>query len=327
VTGPGSDPPRTGGADPAHTTAARTDPTAQQATDRVTPARTAALAVAGAHGLAVGDAAVLHDGVNVVVHLRPAPVVARVATLTPLLRPAVGRHFGREVALAGALAAAGAPVVPPSDLLPPGPHRHRGLTLSFWRYTEVLPEPPTPAQAGAALGDLQAALADVEPGWDGDPLDTPLDDLAVFLDRGAELGADPALVERVGKLIRCLRPRLVGEAGYLHGDAHPGNLLCTRQGWRWADLEDTSRGPRGWDLACLRATSRLDGRAAVAAVPHPMSDEELAPFVLLRRLHGAAWWFVHAVRVPADLPEARNRLAAAVEEVSAGLAARRRGPG
>jgi hypothetical protein len=327
VTGPGSDPPRTGGADPAHTTAARTDPTAQQATDRVTPARTAALAVAGAHGLAVGDAAVLHDGVNVVVHLRPAPVVARVATLTPLLRPAVGRHFGREVALAGALAAAGAPVVPPSDLLPPGPHQHGGLTLSFWRYTEVLPEAPTPTQAGAALGDLQAALADVEPGWDGDPLDTPLDDLAVFLDRGAELGADPALVERVGKLTRCLRPRLVGEAGYLHGDAHPGNLLCTRQGWRWADLEDTSRGPRGWDLACLRATSRLDGRAAVAAVPHPMSDEELAPFVLLRRLHGAAWWFVHAVRVPADLPEARNRLAAAVEEVSAGMAARRRGPG
>jgi formiminotetrahydrofolate cyclodeaminase len=40
------------------------------------------------------------------VHLRPAPVVARVATLTPLLRPAVQRPFGREVALAGALAAA-----------------------------------------------------------------------------------------------------------------------------------------------------------------------------------------------------------------------------
>jgi hypothetical protein len=71
-------------------------------------------------GLAV-DAALLHDGVNVVLHLRPAPVVARIATLTPLLRPAVGRHFGRGVALAGALAAAGAPVVPPSDLLPPAP--------------------------------------------------------------------------------------------------------------------------------------------------------------------------------------------------------------
>jgi phosphotransferase family enzyme len=328
VTGPdgaGKITTRTGSTDPAARTGAGT--VAAEGTRRVRDARSAALAVAAAHGLVVEDAAVLHDGVNVVVHLRPAPVVARVATLTPLLRPEVGRHFGREVALAGALAAAGAPVVPPSDLLPAGPHRLGGLTLSFWRYAEVLPERPTPARAGAALGDLQVALADVEPGWDGDPLDTPLDDLAVFVDRGAELGADPAVVERVGRLTRRLRPRLAGDAGYLHGDAHPGNLLCTPQGWRWADLEDTSRGPRGWDLACLRATSRLDGRAAVAAVPHPMSEEELAPFVLLRRLHGAAWWFVHAVRVPADLPEARTRLAAAVEEVSAGLVARHPGPG
>jgi len=55
--------------------------------DRVPRAVAAAVAVARAHGLAVGEPAVLSDGVNLVVHLRPAPVVARVATLTPLLRP------------------------------------------------------------------------------------------------------------------------------------------------------------------------------------------------------------------------------------------------
>lgn len=198
----------------------------------------------------------LHDGVNVVFHLRPAPVVARVATLTPLLRPAVGRHFGREVALAG-------------------------------------------------------ALADVHPGWEGQPLDTPLEDLAVFLDRGAELGADPALVARLGELTGRLRPLLTGRTGFLHGDAHPGNLLATTGGWRWTDLEDTSRGPRGWDLACLRATSRLDGRAAVDALPDPMTDAELAPFRWLRLLHGAAWWFVHAApdaRTPRGGPGTAGRL-------------------
>ena len=52
-----------------------------------------------------------------------------------------------------------------------------------------------------------------------------------------------------------------------------------------------------------------------------MSEEELAPFLWLRRLHVAAWWSVHAAREPADRPEATERLAAAVEEVSAGLAA------
>jgi hypothetical protein len=291
-------------------------------TDRIHRALSAAVAVAGAHGLAVADPVVLHDGVNVVVHLRPAPVVARVATLTPLLRPAIERPFGREVALATALAAAGAPVVPPADLLPPGPHEHDGLTLSFWQHVVVLPDPPTAAEAGRSLGEVHAVLAGLAPLWAGSALDTPLTDLAVFAERGAELGADPALADRAGELAAALVPRLAasGPAMTLHGDAHPGNLLRTPEGLRWTDLEDTSRGPLGWDLAGLRTTSRLDGRAAVDAHPAALPDAQLAPFVWLRRLHVGAWWFVHAVRVPADLPEARSRLRAAVEEVSAGLA-------
>jgi aminoglycoside phosphotransferase (APT) family kinase protein len=246
-------------------------------------------------------------------------VVARVATLTPLLRPEIGRPFGREVALARALAAAGAAVLPPSDLLPPGPHLHDRLTLSFWQHVDVLPESPTAVQAGRALGELHAALAALGPLWDGAPLDTPFDDLAAFTDRGAWLGADPALLGEVAALADALRPRVAGPAMTLHGDAHPGNLLVTRAGLRWADLEDSSRGPRGWDLACLRTTRRLDGRAALDALPDPVTEEELAPFRWLRLLHTGAWWFVHAVRVPEDLPEARSRLAAAVAEVSAEL--------
>jgi hypothetical protein len=295
--------------------------------DRVGGAVAAAVSVAGAHGLTVGDPVVLHDGVNVVVHLRPAPVVARVATLTPLLRPVIGRPFAREVALARALAGAGAPVVPPSDLLPPGPHRHAGLTLSFWRHTEVLPERPGPAATAGALTQLHEALADVDPGWDGDVLDTPLDDLSVFARRGADLGAAGDLVARAAGLADLLRPALTGPVGPLHGDAHPGNLLATPAGWRWTDLEDTCRGPRGWDLACLRTTSRLDGRAALDALPEPPTEAELAPFVHLRLLHGAAWWFVHAVRVPADLGTAGERLRAAVDRVSAAVERRSRGRG
>jgi len=287
--------------------------------DRVARGTAAAVAVARAHGLPVAEPAVLSDGVNLVVLLRPAPVVARVATLTPLLRPDAARAPRRDLALATARAAAGAPVLTPSDLLPPGPHEHDGLTLSFWRYVEVLPDRPTPAVAGTTLAQLHAVLARVDPGWDGDPLDTPLGDLAEFGRRGVELGADPQLVARTAELVDRLRPRLTGPAQLLHGDAHPGNLLRTPSGWVWADLEDTCRGPVGWDLACLRRTGRLDGRAALDAVPGSPSDAELAPFGWLRALHAASWWFVHAVRVPADLPAARAQLATAVAEVRAGL--------
>jgi hypothetical protein len=103
----------------------------------------------------------LHDGANAVVHLLPAPVVARVATTTA------------------------------SDLLLRGPHRHDELTVSSRRHLDLLPEPPTAAEAGAALGELQEVLASLPPLWEGSVLDTPLEDLAAFAEQGTTLGADP----------------------------------------------------------------------------------------------------------------------------------------
>jgi aminoglycoside phosphotransferase (APT) family kinase protein len=227
------------------------------------------------------------------------------------------------VALAAALTRAGAAVVPPSDVLPPGPHERDGLVLSFWRHVEVLPDRPTPREAGRSLGALTEALtealAGVDPGWDGEPLDTPLEDVADFARRAAALGADPVLAARAVELADALRPRLAADRCVLHGDTHPGNLLATPAGWLWADLEDSCRGPRAWDLAVLRWTGRLDGRAAVDALAAPPADAELEPYRWLRLLHGAAWWFVHAVRVHGDLPAAAERLTGAVTEVSAGL--------
>jgi aminoglycoside phosphotransferase (APT) family kinase protein len=238
-----------------------------------------------------------------------APVVARAATLTRLLRHDGLTSFGREISLAGALAAAGAPVVPPSELLPPGPHRHGDTALSFWTHVTVLPERPGPTEAVAAFAELHGRLAD-QPAT-GTPLDTPLRDLEAFLARAAGWGVAGADLDALASRLEDLRPRLDGEARRLHGDAHPGNLLATPDGWRWTDLEDTCSRPLAWDLACLRTTGRLDGRAALDALGAP-SDAELAPWVELRRLHAAAWAVVYASAHPEAAAPARDRLAAAL---------------
>jgi aminoglycoside phosphotransferase (APT) family kinase protein len=275
--------------------------------ERVHGAVAAARAVAEEHGLASGDPQVLHDGANVVVHLRPAPLVARVATLTRLLRDGT-TSFAREVALAGALAAAGAPVVPPSDLLPPGPHRHNGTVLSFWPYLELRPDRPTAGQAGRAWAELRGHLDAMPPS--GRPLDTPLDDLATFLERAPRWGVAEAALDRMAARLADLRPRLDGEVRQLHGDSHPGNLLATPAGWRWADLEDSCSGPVQWDLVALRTTRRLDGRAALDAIPGAPSDDELRPWLELRQLHAAAWLVVIARGHPEWAEDAAARMAA-----------------
>ena len=280
---------------------------------RLAEAVAVARGVAAEHGLRT-DPQVLQDGINVVLHLRPAPVVARVATLTRLLRDDGLTPFGREVSLAVELAAAGAPVIPPSDLLPPGPHRRGRAVLSFWTHVTVLPEQPGPAEVAAAFTELHHHLAQ-QPAA-GLPLDTPLRDLEAFLARAGGWGVGAADLDALADRLEGLRPRLHDEVRRLHGDAHPGNLLATPDGWRWTDLEDTCSGPLAWDLACLRTTGRLDGRAALDALGGAPSDEALAPWIDLRRLHAAAWSIVYASAHPEAAGAARDRLAAALDVVS-----------
>jgi hypothetical protein len=277
----------------------------------VTPAVEAAVRVGARFGLPGADPVVLSDGANTLVHLRPAPVVARVATLTRLLRPDVVDWFAREVDLVSFLAGEGAPVVPPSDVVPPGPHLVDALAVSFWRYVCPVPRDDlTPGTVGALLRDLHAVLRRYP-----EPLPylgTPLSDLERFF-----AGTTPvSTVDSAGlATLRAAFDRLVplvrdrGPAQPLHGDAHPGNLIPTADGWLWGDFEDACAGPVQWDLACLARTRRLDGRAALAAYGVVPDDAELAPFVALRRLHGTVWWLLLAEHFPAHRTVAAQRLA------------------
>jgi len=160
------------------------------------------------------------------------------------------------VSLAGTLAAAGAPVVPPcSRPVPTG-------TATWWSRSGTRHRAPGAPRSRRDGGRLhRAARRTRRAAGDRLPLDTPL-----------------------------------------RGPRDPGNLLATPDGWVWGDLEDTCAGPLEWDLACLRSTRRLDGRAALDAFPGAPADDELAPWLELRRLHGAVWGVVidadHAGRVP-----------------------------
>lgn len=78
----------------------------------------AAQAVAREHGVVCDEAALLAAGSNVLVHLKPAPVVARVMTGTAVLHDDPEQWLAREVAVGAFLAGRTDWVVPPSDLSP-----------------------------------------------------------------------------------------------------------------------------------------------------------------------------------------------------------------
>ena len=77
---------------------------------------------------------ILADGANVIVHLTPSPVVAKVAASTTAVRADAAAGLQRELDVAVFLTGKGAPVMPPSAEVPATAHRAGGHVMSFWTY-------------------------------------------------------------------------------------------------------------------------------------------------------------------------------------------------
>lgn len=265
----------------------------------------AAVATARGLGLAVQDPQLLSARGNVLVHLRPCPVVARVATLTASTRVDPAAWLGREVAVATTVTAAGGPVVAPAPGLDPGPHVSDGLALTLWEHRSLDAKSPEPREVGECL----AALHDAAAGHAGElPFLAPaLDQVREALGSLRPTRSVDALAERHAVVVADLPGPDPATDVVLHGDAHPGNLLhpvrdghaardrhAARHGWVWTDLEETCRGPVLWDLAVLAGSTRVDGMAAVRAwaavsgYPVP-TTAELAPYAAARSVEAAAW--------------------------------------
>jgi hypothetical protein len=179
-------------------------------------------------GLRAEDPVVLRDAWHVLVHLRPLPLVARVSSGRPYPEGPPEEDVIRELAVASHAARAGAPVVPPSDLLDPGPHRRGGHVVAFWQYIEPRGE-VDPRAAGRSLRTIRDALADYE----GALPALHTDDLVGITDR-LQQSEDVDLLRELG-----LR-QPTGPAQALHGDAHLWNCL---PGPLWHDFETGCRGP------------------------------------------------------------------------------------
>jgi hypothetical protein len=222
----------------------------------------AAVAVAAEHGLRSDDPVVLRDAWHVLVHLRPLPLVARVSCGLPYPEGPPEDDVIRELAVASHAARAGAAVVAPSDLLDPGPHRHGGHVVAFWKYVRPRRE-VEPVAAGEALRAIHEALADYE----GELPSLHTGDLVAITDR-LEPSADVEFLRELGTR------RPAGAIQAIHGDAHLGNCL---PGPLWHDFETACRGPREFDLAALSLSDevRADDPSRIALEAYGDHDSDV----------------------------------------------------
>jgi hypothetical protein len=214
-------------------------------TEAITRAMRAAVSIAAELKLAVDDAHVVHNSNNLALRLRPCDVFARVA------------HIGQEVArfeidLAQRLAEAECPVAGLEPRVPPRVYERDGFAITFWTYYETV------ESRTVSPGDYASSLERLHAGMRTLAVEAPhfTDRVAEAQHLVAQRDLTPSLIDPDRDLLgRALRSatRAIGQRSareqLLHGEPHPGNVLNTKNGLRFIDLETCCRGPVEFDLA------------------------------------------------------------------------------
>ena len=208
-------------------------------------AKAAATSIAFSLGLTVDEAIVLHDSNKLTLRLLPCDVLARVA-------PVADQVATFEVELAQRLAESGCPVAALDPRVEPRVYERDGFVVTLWTYYEpATPRAISPADYAIGLERLHAGMR---------KLDVPAPHFTDRVDQAQQLVASrdrtPALTDAdrdlLGDTLQGLR-RGIGERGgeeqLLHGEPHPGNVLTTKNGLLFIDLETCCRGPVEFDLA------------------------------------------------------------------------------
>jgi len=247
---------------------------------------------------------VLAGGSNVVVHLKPAPVVARVMTATATLHQDVETWLAGEIAIGVLLGRRGLGV-PPCDAFAPRPYQRDGLWMTFWEFVEhdTSKAPPHAHELGGSLRQLHTALADFA-GKLGPLIDVRdwLDQLLVQLHPSPQLTSQD--IDSLRSQLQALTPTVFDSSlpvQAIHADASLSNLFRTKHGLLWNDFEDACVGPVHWDVAGLVADARAAG-ASEAYVADLLSAyggvqlDELDDFLAADHLFSTVWQAFEAQR-------------------------------
>ncbi|MFG2660173.1 phosphotransferase [Streptomyces sp. NPDC048425] len=204
----------------------------------------AATSIAASLGLPTDDAIVLHNSNKLALRLTPSDVLARVAP--------VGQEVARfEVELAQRLAEFGSPVGLLEPRVDASVYTRDGFAVTLWTYYEPVTPHVSPVDYAEALERLHAGMRKVDV-----PSPSFMDRITEAQEVVASLDLSPGLADadrvllsgRLASLRRAIEDRGAVEQ-LLHGEPHPGNVLSTKNGPLFIDLETCCRGPVEFDLA------------------------------------------------------------------------------
>jgi Ser/Thr protein kinase RdoA (MazF antagonist) len=251
-------------------------------------------------GLRADEPHVLGSGANLVIHLSPSPVVARVATLTAEMRHNPADYLRRERDVTTALTDLGLQVAAPTALVDPGPHSvdgHWFLLMAYRRLEPVdLTSPDHALAVGRSLADLERALAGLPPEWGAGDQGHPWDEVARLT--ATVVPTTPAsAMARIAEAVDTLRAIEPEEPRQMvHGDAHRVNVALDGGEAVWFDFEDANRRPLAWDLATLRRSWPAAGDEACRGLNVDTDGFAMAWHHEFREVYALLWNLLYTQR-------------------------------
>jgi len=202
----------------------------------------AASSLAGDLDLRVEGVAVLQNSNTLALRLLPCDVLARTAV--------VGHEVAAfEVLVAQSLDVGSAPIASLDPRVEPRVYERDDFAVTFWSYYDSVGGPASPFEYATALHRLHAVMRSIT-------VDAPhftervaaAEGLVTDRHETPELGdADRTVLLDALRGGRQALSSGVNADQLLHGEPHPGNLLVTRDGLRFIDLETCCRGPIEFD--------------------------------------------------------------------------------
>jgi Ser/Thr protein kinase RdoA (MazF antagonist) len=216
----------------------------------------AATNIAADYGIKSDAPAVLKNSNNTIIHLAPAPVVAKVSTATH--RKQGFSKLKHELNIALHLADSGVPIVRPTAEMPPAVYRHEDVEVTFWQYCpgDVREEIDDPELLAAlkkfhdALSGYRGAL-----GW----FTEDYEECRSLLD-GDRLSPELSTTDRQFLLLayECLSASLQTfdyECVPAHSEIHGGNVMWLGTKPLLIDFENCCIAPREIDFLSFSETN------------------------------------------------------------------------
>lgn len=260
--------------------------------------------------LEFGPVDLIRIGENAVWHARDRALAIRMYR-----HAGTGLHQARrEGAAASILTSSGVPAI---QLAAPTAVVIDGRAATIWKWVSSDGRAVAPEELGKLLSRAHAAwrssLGSEQEAW---PRLDPVSKLCHRMKNLRCLGEFPALQDRVEMAVQVWSTfTSIAPLQVIHGDAHSGNAISTREGLVLADFDETKVGPIEWDLVSAivghqrfgRPRSALEAFASGMRASRKLMDNarRLAP---VKEASALTWLAVRALEDPRAHDELRRRL-------------------